>query len=161
MCHAKTVAVDCTTVGEPFMQMGEMSRTSPTTGTTQFSVATNSGNGYSASLFGSTMAAGNRTIRPMTTQGISLSGTSQFGINVVANSSPTVGENPSGLGSAVPSPLYSASNQFRFVSGETIASSPISTEWKRFTISYLVNVPADQSAGRYASTISVIAATTF
>lgn len=160
MCHAVTVASDCSTIGVPLADLGELSSLSPTAATSQFAVATN-GLGYTATIFGSTMTAGNRTITPLTATSGSIPGTGQFGINLVANTAPSVGANVTGTGTGVAFGQYSLSNQFRFVSGEVVARSLLPSEWNRFTISYLVNIPSDQSAGRYASTVSVIVTTTF
>lgn len=161
MCVGVTVAIDCTSANGFVVDMGELSKTAPNAATTQFAVATNSFNGYNALLVGSTMTAGNRTIPALTTASGSIPGTSQFGVNLRANSNPGVGSNVEGLGTGSPAPGYGTPNTFRFVSGDTIASSSLSTEWNRYTISYLVNVSNSQPAGRYASTLTVIGTTTF
>jgi len=72
-----------------------------------------------------------------------------------------VGTDVVGAGTGVVNANYGTPNQFRFNSGDVLASSPISTEFNRFTISYLINVADGQAAGRYASTLTVIATTTF
>lgn len=161
MCSGVTVAVDCSTTSGSTVDLGELSQTVPTTGTTQFAVATNSLNGYTASIQGSTMTAGNRIIAALPAQSPSLVGVSQFGINLRANASPSVGQNVVGVGTGVVNTQYNSPNQFRFVDGDALASSPLPTEWNRFTISYLVNVGSSQPAGRYATTMTVIATTTF
>ena len=161
MCSGVTVAIDCTSATGDVVDIGELSKNSPNSATTQFSVATNSFNGYSSIIVGSTMTAGNRTIPPLAVPGISQPGVSQFGINLRQNSIPAVGANVEGVGTGVPNGNYNTPNSFRFQSGDTIASSSLSTEWNRYTISYLVNVADSQPAGRYASTLTVIVTTTF
>jgi hypothetical protein len=161
MCVAVTVAVDCSSANGDVVDMGELSKNSANSATTQFAVATNSFTGYSTLLVGATMTAGNRSIPALVTPALSSPGTSQFGINLRANTTPSVGSNVDGVGTGTPAPGYNTPNVFRFQSGDTIASSSLSTEWNRYTISYLVNVANGQPAGRYASTLTVIATTTF
>ena len=107
------------------------------------------------------MTAGNRTIPALASPALSQPGVSQFGINLRQNTVPSVGANVDGIGTGVASASYNTPNVYRFNSGDTIANSPLSTEWNRYTISYLVNVADSQPAGRYASTLTVIATTTF
>lgn len=161
MCSGVTVAVDCSTTNGSTIDLGELSKTSPTTGETQFAVATNSINGYTASIQGSTMTAGNRIIASMPAQSPSAVGVNQFGINLRANTTPSVGQNVAGVGTGVVNTQYNTPNQFKFNDGDALASSVLPTEWNRFTISYLVNVANGQPAGRYATTMTVIATTTF
>jgi hypothetical protein len=161
MCSGVTVSVDCSSTNGSTVDLGELSKTSPTTGTTQFAVSTNSFNGYVTMIQGSTMTAGNRVIAPLPIRSFSQGGVSQFGINLRSNTAPSVGQNVIGLGTGVVAAEYNTPNQFKFVDGDTLASSPLATEWNRYTISYLVNVGSSQQAGRYATTMTVIATTTF
>lgn len=161
MCSGVTVAADCSSTSGEVVDIGELSKTSANSATTQFAVATNSFSGYTAMIVGSTMTAGNRTIPSLVAPAFSQPGVSQFGINLRQNTAPTVGTNVTGVGTGAVNANYSTPNVFRFNSGDTIANSPLSTEWNRYTISYLVNVADGQPAGRYASTLTVIATTTF
>jgi hypothetical protein len=161
MCTGVTVSLDCSATNGSTVDLGELSKTNPTTGTTQFAVATNSINGYVAMIQGSTMTAGNRIIASLPVRSASQGGVSQFGINLRANSSPAVGQDVEGAGTGAPSAEYGIPNQFKYVDGDTLASSPLPSDWNRYTISYLVNVGDSQQAGRYATTMTVIATTTF
>jgi hypothetical protein len=161
LCSGVTVAVDCTNSSGVTVDLGELSKISPNSTTTQFSVATNSINGYVTTIQGSTLTAGNRTIAPLAIPGISQPGVSQFGINLRANTSPTVGQNPVGAGTGSVNANYNTPNQFRFQNGDVLASASLPTEYNRYTISYMINVVDSQPAGRYASTMTVIATTTF
>ena len=161
LCAGVTVAADCSTTVGTMVDIGELSKVSANTATTQFALATNSVNGYSASVQGSTMTAGNRVIPALALPSLSIPGTGQFGINLRANTAPSVGTDISGTGSGSVAAGYATPNVFRFQNGDIVATSPISTEYNRYTISYLVNIPTNQAAGRYASTITVIATTTF
>lgn len=161
MCSGVTVAVDCSATNGSTVDLGELSKTNPTTGTTQFAVATNSINGYVASIQGSTMTAGNRVIAALPAPTTSQVGVSQFGINLRANSSPSVGQNVTGAGTGVVATSYNTPNLFGFNDGDTLATSSLPTDWNRYTISYMVNIGSSQQAGRYATTMTVIATTTF
>jgi hypothetical protein len=161
LCTGVTVAVDCSSSTGAVVDMGELSRVAANSAETQFAVATNSFNGYSAAIVGSTMVAGNKIIPALASNAGSVPGSSQFGINLRKNTSPNVGSDAAGAGTGAPSVGYDTPNSFRFQSGDTIASSPISSEWNKYTISYLVNVSNVLPAGRYASTLTVIATTTF
>ena len=157
LCTGVTVASDCASASGTTVDLGELSKTSANSGTTQFAVATNSINGYVASIQGNTMTAGNQTITALPVQ----TGVNQFGINLRANSSPGVGHDIEGSGAGVVATNYNTPNQFKFVDGDVLATAPLPSAWNRYTISYLVNVDPNQHAGRYATTMTVIATTTF
>lgn len=161
LCAGVTVSIDCTSSNGVTVDMGELSKVSPNTATTQFAVATNSFTGYVASMQGSPMTAGNQVIPAMAVPSTSQVGVGQFGINLRQNTVPSVGTDVEGNGTGAVNSNYATPNLFRFQNGDVLASSVQSTEFNRYTISYLVNIPNGQAAGRYASTITVIATTTF
>jgi hypothetical protein len=107
------------------------------------------------------MTSGNNTITALSSPTPSLPGISQFGINLRDNSSPQVGEEPAGPGTAAPAPDYNIPNFFTFRPGDTIASSSLSTEFNRLTVSYVANVSADQPVGVYSTTITYLAVAQF
>lgn len=160
-CSGITVALDCSAAEGFYINLGELSKTSPNTNTSQYSGATNDPAGYSVAVLGNTMMAGNNVIPPLGAPTPSSPGTSQFGINLRANSSPAVGQDPSGPGTAVPSPGYNIPNRFMFQPGSNIASSSLPTEFSHFTVSYLVNVSDGQSPGIYNATLTFLAVAAF
>lgn len=160
LCSGVTVLDECQSTSGFGVDLGELSRISANTATSQFAIATNSTTGYVASVQGNTMTAGNRVISPVL-GAPSEPGVSQFGINLTDNSTPNVGANVIGSGYGTVSTNYSTPNQFRFQSGDIVASSPVGTEFNTYTISYLINVSNSQPAGRYSTTLTVIATTTF
>lgn len=99
-----------------------------------------------------------------TTQGAPIVGTEEFGMNVVANTSPaTFGANPSNrpddsfadgeAGSGL-SGDYATPNQFKYVPGDTIAHSAKTSGRQavgqtNYTISYIANVSSLTKAGAY------------
>lgn len=160
-CVGVTVASDCSSATGDIIALGELSSVNSTTATSQFAVATNDPVGYNAYISGGTMAAGNEVIPNLISGTASAVGTSQFGINLRSNSSPSVGANVSGSGTGNPSSNYGTSNIFRYNSGDQIASSPLPTEFNRFTVSYVVNVSRSQKPGIYASSFNFTAVVAF
>lgn len=151
---------DCRTAEGNLVSFGELSRTNPRTATSQMVAATNAPYGYSVTLAGSTMTAGTNVIPAMTGQA-SQAGVSQFGLNARSNSSPGVGTEPQGPGLTVPAAGYNTPNQFRFQSGEIISHSDNSDDYRKLTVSYLVNINGAQPPGRYVATVSYICLANF
>jgi hypothetical protein len=127
----------------------------------QMVLATNAVSGYNLFLNGTTMTSGNDTIPAMTASDVSRPGTSQFGINLRANTTPAVGANVQGPGLGTPSANYGTADFFRFVPGELIASSPSVTDFSKYTVSYIVNISRDQDPGIYVTTLEYVAVATF
>jgi hypothetical protein len=159
-CAAITVASDCSTTSGNFINLGELSKTSANFSTSQFAGATNDPGGYSTFLAGTTLSSGINTIPALASPGTSNPGSSQFGLNLVANSNPNVGQNRTGGGTAAPFGGYGSPNQFLFQEG-IIASTANSTNFNVFTVSYLVNVSNNQKPGIYTTTVTYIATAAF
>jgi hypothetical protein len=154
-CNGLTIsAFDCTTATGDYVDFGELSTTQTRTGTTEFVVATNAGNGYTVSMDGTTMTSGNNVITALTANDVSRPGTAQFGVNLRKNTDPSVGQNPSGPGAAAVTTNYNTPNRYRFVAGEPIVSSVSSSDYRKFTVTYIVNVPHGQTPGIYVSSMT-------
>lgn len=146
------------------INFGSFSATTPTVTTATFTILNYTSFGYVAQIFGSAPAYGSHTIPAMTTTDSSHVGTEQFGMNLVANTSPvSVGANPDngqfGFGSVDAN--YATTNQYRFVSGETIASAPKSSGVTNYTITYMVNVAGLTPGGTYTSDQTIIVTGTY
>jgi hypothetical protein len=155
------VAINCSTTSGQGIDLGILKATQASSGTTQAAAATNDATGYTLSIEGTTMTSGNNTIAALTRPTISSPATSQFGINLRANTLPSVGRNSEGTGSAAPTIDYNQSNLFMFESGDVIASASTSTAYNRFTVSYLVNIPFGQAPGIYSTTLAYTALASF
>jgi len=155
--------VDCTSASGSSINMGAFSTTTPAIGTSMFSAATNGASGYTVSVAGTTLTnpGGTATIPALTSQTASAPGTSQFGINVAANTAPSVGAAIAGTGTAVAAATYGTTNQFRFVSGDTLASVTGPSLGNTFTVSYLANVSPLQKAGTYTANLTFVCTPTF
>jgi hypothetical protein len=161
-CTAVTIdSLDCASASGDYINFGELSFRRASRGQSQLLVATNAANGYAISASGPTLTSGNNIIQALTAPDVSRPGTSQFGINLRANVSPAVGADPNGLGSGSPTAGYAIPNFYRFLSGDTVAGSPVPDDYRRYTVSYVVNVPAGQPPGIYVSTFTYICLANF
>ena len=118
-------------------------------------------NGKSPSL-----ADGSHTLAPMSVLANSQTGTEQFGVNVVANTVPAVGANPSqvpdstfSFGTAVAG--YDTPNMFKFADGDTIAMSPKSSGQTNYALSIIANISRSTPAGQYGGHLNVQVVPTF
>jgi hypothetical protein len=173
-CVGITVNSSCTTITGNTVDLGTFSPSSTNTGTSQMAVSTNAGSGYVITINGSTLMSGATPIPAMGTQTLnsagcvvsctSTIGTSQFGSNVVANTTPSVGVGVTPTGSGYNGAGfggYNTADSFRFFSGDTVASSLQVSNGQTFTNSYMVNVAGSQAAGLYTTTMTYICTATF
>lgn len=162
MCAAVTITgLDCSSANSYFIDLGEFSRSSATAATSELLVTTNAGFGFSVTLAGTTLTSGNNLINPLFSQSTSSPGTSQFGLNLRANSSPGIGANPTGPGVATVASDYAVANRFKFMPGDAVVSANGTSDFRKFTVSYVTNISASQPAGIYATTVSYIALANF
>lgn len=145
------------------VDLGNFTVSAPATTTATFSVSNYTSYGYVVQIVGTPPTNGNRVIAPLATLAASQTGTDQFGINLVANTAPSVGSNPDNgqFGYGAANTNYNTPNQYRFVSGDTIASAPKSSGQTNYTISYIVNVGALTPGGRYISEQTLIVTGTY
>jgi hypothetical protein len=94
-------------------------------------------------------------------------GTEQFGINLVDNSSPNIGSDPSpqpdgtfATGGAATG--YATLNQFKYNAGDVIAQSN-ANGWglTNYTISYIANISVLTPAGSYSEVQDLVAIATY
>lgn len=155
---------NCATVAGSTVNFGTLSSTVPSSGTSVMAASTNGVSGYAITINGSTLTcttcSGSPTIAALAAQTASSPGSAQFGANLVANATPSVGANPAN-GNGSPSASYNTANSFRFVTGDSVATAGNAVDANRYTVSYLVNIPGSQPAGTYTSTMTFIATSTF
>jgi hypothetical protein len=161
LCVGITVSLNCTVAAGTGIRLGELSVSEPRVATSQFAGATNDMAGYSVTLLGRTMTAGNNVIPALVSPSASRPGTSQFGINLRANSNPAIGDNPIGSGTALVHADYNLPNRFKFQDGSNLTSSSVTTNFNTFTVSYLVNINSNQPPGIYATTATFLATAAF
>ena len=143
---------------------GSFSPTVTATTTSTFSVIDYTSYGYAVQIIGTPPTNGAYAITTMSSTGTSIVGTEQFGINLVANTSPsTFGTNPDNgsFGFGTVASNYNTTNNYRYISGETIASAPKSSGATIYTISYIVNVSSVTPGGDYSSNQSIVCTATY
>lgn len=144
------------------VNLGVITPNAAGTGTSQIGVSTNASSGYAITVSGSTLTSGSNTIDALAAQTASILGNEQFGINLRDNTAPNVGVEPAGAGTATPAATYNTADQYRFVSGEVIASKNVPDQHRLFTVAYIANVAAGlTAAGTYTSTLTFVATGTF
>jgi hypothetical protein len=110
---------------------------------------------------------GNRTFTNLTSPTAPNSSQEQFGINLVSNTNPSnVGSNPVQVPDAtfsfgVAATGYNTANQYKYVKGDTIASSPKSSSITQYTITYMFNAVANTAAGQYVMNHDLVAVGTY
>ena len=159
-----TASVDETltfTLSAATVALGTLTTGTTGSGTSTMSASTNAGSGYVVAVSGATLTSGASTIAAMAANAASSQGSSQFGINLKANTTPSVGSEVSGGGSGVAAANYNTADSFRYVTGETVASASAATNSNTFTVSYIANIAAAQAAGAYSTILTYTATATF
>ena len=149
-------SLNCANASGNYINFGYLSAFTTAKATSQMVVATNAQNGYSIQVAGSTMTSGNNIINPLTLNGASSTGTNQFGLNLVSNTSPAVGNSILGPGTGYPTTPYDEPNLFKYNSGDVIASSTQASDLREYTVSYIINIANNQPAGYYATTLTYV-----
>jgi hypothetical protein len=115
------------------------------------------------------------TLNPMTSQGASVVGTEQFGINLKANTSPaTFGADPtlqpdSSFATGIAATGYSTANQYKYNAGDVIACTGSAgacgsvSGWGQttYTISYIANITGITKAGAYSMEHDLVVVATY
>jgi len=166
---------DCTTATAGAVSFNQLfSPTDTATATSQMAASTNAGSGYSITVNGPTLTSGANTITAMAASGVGVRGTSQFGLNLKANTTATstvavgtevtAAANGTSLrGQAVTG--YDTVDNFKFNTGDSVANSANGgagpTNAQIYTAAYVVNVAGNQASGTYTSTLTYICTATF
>ena len=176
-CTGATVSTtssvpDCSTATAGDVSFNQLfSPTDTAYATSQMAASTNAGTGYAITVNGPTLTSGSNTITTMDTATTSIIGTGQFGLNLKLNTTPVVGAEVSPVADDIDllgqaSTGYDSADTFKFTTGDTVAASdspgsPGATDSQIFTVSYIVNVPGNQAAGTYTTTMTYICTPTF
>ncbi len=143
------------------VSLGSLTPSTTGSGTSQIGIATNAGSGYALTVAGSTLTSGGNTINAMAAATTSTQGSEQFGLNLVANTTPSVGQAPDGAGTGTPATGYGMADNFKFVTGDTIASKSSAEDFRRYTVSYISNVANTTEPGSYSTTLTYVGTATF
>lgn len=179
-CTGETISTtsgipDCTTATPGTIEFNQLfSPTDTATTQSQMAASTNAGFGYVITVNGPTMTSGVNEIDAIATPTASVKGTAQFGMNLRLNTTASstvpigldVAPAPDGVDlKGEPTADYNTADLFKFVTGNTVASSTNGglgpTNSQIFTVGYIVNVPGNQAAGTYTTTLTYICTPTF
>lgn len=160
-----TASVDETltfTLASNTVALGKLTTAGTGSGASTMTLATNAVSGYTLNYSGDTLKSNGNSITAMSTAGGSLTDHKQFGINLMANTTPSIGSNVTGSGSGTPSSGYDSANVFKFnTSGDTIATASAPTNSNTFTTSYIANIDGSTAPGAYSTTITYTATANF
>ncbi len=148
------------------LNFGGLSYSSTVSGTASFSVLNYTAYGYNVSLIGPAPSNGTHNLDNMTTTGPSVIGTEQFGVNLRANTTPSIGSDPVQVPSGTfsfgtPTTNYNTPNNFRYIPGENIATSVRSSGQTDYTVSYIINTSTTTPGGRYTGNQAVLCTGTY
>lgn len=168
---------DCATASGGAISFNQLfSATDTATATSQMAASTNAGAGYAITVNGPTLTSGSNTVVPMNAATAGVRGTSQFGMNLKANTATVAASFPGNSAEVAPAANgtnyrgqarlgYNAVDTFKFTTGDVVAASDNGgaggTDAQIFTKSYIVNVPGSQPAGTYTTTLTYICTPTF
>ena len=162
-CLAEEVYDNCTGTNDTyFTDMGTLTSNDTLVAESQMAVGTNASGGFAITANGTAPSAGTNVINGANAPTISSPGTNQFGINLVANNNPAIGDNPQGQwANALAAPDYSLPDKYKYVPGDIVAYSPNVSLMKKFTVSYILNANPSLRAGVYTTTINFVASGRF
>jgi hypothetical protein len=162
-CVAEQVAMDCSSTNENYYaNMGYLDPESTLVAQSQMAVGTNATAGFAITVNGAPMSSGINTIESLAGPTESLPGNNQFGINLVANTAPEVGQDPENMSANVfLSPDYGTPDMYKYAPGDILAHSTSPSLMRKFTASYIVNTRADLRPGVYTTTVTYVASGRF
>ncbi len=135
--------------------------------TATFSVKTYLAGGYVVQTVSNPPTYAGHSLANLTAPTASNSSVEQFGINLVANTSPaSFGANPVQVPSSTFSfgtaaTGYNTANLYKYVKGDTIAQSTKSSGETDYTISYILNTSSLTPAGTYTMNDILVATSTY
>ena len=159
-----TASVDETltfTLAAATVALGTLNTAATGSGTSSMTASTNAATGYAITVNGAVPTSGTNTIPALASPTVSSINTPQFGINLMNNTTPAVGSPVSGVGSGIAATGYSTTNQYKFVTGDTVASALLPTNSNTFTTSYIANISGATAAGAYSTVLTYIATANF
>jgi hypothetical protein len=160
-CVGEQIAANCESAEGNLVDVGTLRSTSTATGTSQMVAGTNAEFGLSITVQGATMTSGNFIIPALSAPTESAPGNAQFGINLRNNNEPDIGADPSGAGAITPLTAYDQPDRYIFRDGDTLATTANASDFRKLTVSYIINVPPTQNPGIYTTTLTYICAATF
>lgn len=149
------------------VDVGVLTSSTTKTATATFSVKSYLSSGYVVKQTSPGPTNGSYTLAGIPTAASSAPGTEQFGVNLVANTSPVnFGSNPvqspdATFGKGVVASGYNTPNKYKYVQNDTVAYSDSSSGETDYTISYIFNVSNLTAGGTYTLYHVLVATATF
>ncbi len=149
------------------VSLGQQTTSTTTRGTATFYVKAYVAQGYVVRNASAPLSIPSHTMAAPSSPVASAVGTEQFGINLVANTSPaTFGANPTqvpdstfSFGTAATG--YDTANVYKYVNGDIIAQATKSSGETDYTISYILNISSVTQAGSYSMNHNLVATGTY
>lgn len=154
-------------VNNAAIDLGTLTTTTTATATATFSVKTYLAGGYIVINSSPGPQNNGYTMNTLSSPTASSIGNEQFGINLVANTSPAtfgaalaqIPDSSFSFGQVAAG--YNTANQFKYVNGDTIAYSNKSSGETDYTISYMYNISNVTPGGVYKLLHSLVATSTY
>lgn len=157
------------------VDLGTISNTSTGIGVSTFYVRAYINGSYVVKSMNQPLKNGSYTWAAKGTLGTSTQGTEEYGINMVANTSPTNGSFPAGAGAnpvLVPSATfangqaatgYNTTNNYKYVAGDTIATSGSGRAWGRtdYTMTIIANASPLTPGGAFTVDEDLVVVATY
>lgn len=154
------------TVTSGSSDMGTLTTERTATKTMTVKISNYMSEGYILQIVGDPPKYNGHTLTTPSVQTASQVGTEQFGINAVANTSPSVGadpvQDPTGQGVfGAADPAYATPNMFKYTSGDTVARSSQTMGSTTYTITMIANVSGITPSGRYSGDFAAVVIPTY
>lgn len=152
------------------VDFGVLSPSSTASGAATVQVRTYLASGYVMRIAGDAptydTAEASNSLDVSGTPGVSTPGTEQFGINLRANSTPSVGADPvqvpdNTFSFGLVNTNYNTPNQYMYSDGAVIAYSDSSSGQTNYTLSMIANMSNLTPAGVYTTRFSIVVVSTF
>jgi len=149
------------------IDLGTLSTKTTATATAEFTVSSYLASGYQVETISPPPSNNSATLKPLSSPTTSQPGVEQFGMNLVANTSPIdFGANPVQIPSSAFSygqvaTNYDSPNLYMYQPGSVIAYSDRSSGQTEFTISYIFNISHLTPGGVYTFNDVLVATSTY
>lgn len=151
------------------VDLGTINTTTTGTGSSTFYVRTYINSGYVVETMSNPPTNGTKTLTGMPSAAASSQGTEQFGINLVANTSPVAqGAAPSlqpnsTFANGIAATGYDTTNTYKYVVGDIIARSGSGRAWGQtnYTISYIANAGPITTGGLFSMNHDIVCIPTY
>lgn len=157
-------------VSNNIIDLGVLNTSSTGAASANFTVSNYLSDGYVVRVLGSSptnvSGSGTHSLATLNSPNPSQPGTEQFGINLVANTTPGIGANPiqqpdADFSHGAPAVGYDQEDYYKYIDGDIIAESDQESGQTDFTMSIIANIATTTPGGRYRTVLVVQAIAVF